>query len=153
MPFLLALVLAATASTADLTSWMKLEAFHLTIGMSRTAALEAVAPWNPKPGKDANETVVDYKSEKAFTLEFRKGRLHAVRFELYVLLPQARKAFADAKTLLATDRGTPTKASPSLVVYDNALPNAMAVVSDDPASPSGRNGVGIVAIRYYDPRE
>ena len=152
MPLLLALVLSATASTADL-SWMRLESFHLSIGMSRAAALEAVKPWNPKPGKNENETVVDYKSERAFTLEFRRGRLHAVRFEWYVLLPKAREAFAGARALLAADRGDPPKASKSLVVYDNALPNVMAVVSDDPASASGQNGVGIVAVRYYDPRE
>jgi hypothetical protein len=131
---------------------MTLESFHLTIGMSRTAALESVGPWNPKQGKDENETVVDYKSDRALTLEFRNGRLHSVRFELYVLLPQARQAFADARALLAETRGKPPKESRSLVVYDNALPNVMAVVSDDPASENGKKGVGIVALRYYDPR-
>jgi hypothetical protein len=142
---LLALLLAIAAPTTD---WMRLEAFHLTIGMSRAAAVDALRAWNPKPGKDANELVVDYAGDKSITLQFRKDRLTSVRFELFVLLPQVRKAFEEKRAAM----GEPRKATRSILIYDNVLPNAMVVVTDDPKSQQGRKGVGVLAVRYYDPR-
>jgi hypothetical protein len=152
MHILLALLLLSTPPAEDQTSWMTLESFHLSIGMSREDALKAVAFWNPKQGKTPDEYIVDYKGDRAFTLGFRKERLHSVRFELYVLLPKAREAFDQARKWMMAERGAPKKQSKSVLVYDNALPNVMAVVTDDPQSESGKRGVGIVAIRYYDPR-
>ena len=150
MATLLALVLAITAPTVASTStdWMRLDAFHLTIGMSRAEAVDALRAWSPKRGKDDNELVVDYSSDKAITLEFKKERLTSVRFELFVLLPHARKAFAERRAVM----GEPRKATRSILIYDNALPNAIVVVNDDPKSEQGKKGVGVVAVRYYDPR-
>lgn len=147
MAVLLALLLTI-ATPAPSTDWMRLDAFHLTIGMPRAEALGALRAWNPKQGKDANEIVVDYSGDKALTLEFRKDRLKSVRFELFVLLPQVRKAF-DAKRAVM---GEPRKATRSILIYDQALPNVMVVVNDDPKSEQGKKGVGVLAVRYYDPR-
>lgn len=146
MAALLALLLAITAPPS--TDWMRLDAFHLTIGMPRAEALGALRAWNPKQGKDANEIVVDYSGDKALTLEFKKDRLTSVRFELFVLLPQVRKAFEAKRTTL----GEPRKATRSVLIYDQALPNVMVVVNDDPKSVQGKKGVGVLAVRYYDPR-
>lgn len=145
MAVFFALLLALTAPTTD---WMRLEAFHLAIGMPRADALAALSAWNPKPGKDANEVVVDYASDKSLTLEFKKERLHSVRFELFVLLPQVRKAFEEKRAAM----GEPRMATRSVLVYDNALPNAIVVVEDDPKSQQGKKGLGVLAVRYYDPR-
>jgi len=145
MALFLALLLAIAAPKTD---WMRLEAFHLAIGMPRANAVAALSAWHPKQGKDANEVVVDYASDKSLTLEFKKERLHSVRFELFVLLPQARKAFEEKRAAM----GEPRKATRSVLVYDNALPNVMVVVADDPKSAQGKKGVGVVAVRYYDPR-
>ena len=142
---LLALLLAIAAPTTD---WMRLESFHLTIGMPRAEALDALRAWNPKQGKDPDELVVDYASDKALTLEFKKDRLTAVRFELFVLLPKARKAFDEKRAVL----GEPRKATRSVLIYDNALPNVIVVVNDDPKTVQGRKGLGVLAVRYYDPR-
>ena len=142
---LLALLLAIAAPTTD---WMRLDAFHLTIGMPRAAAVDALRAWNPKQGKDANELFVDYSSDKALTLEFKNDRLRSVRFELFVLLPQVRKAFEEKRAAM----GEPRKATRSILIYDNALPNAMVVVADDPQSEQGKKGLGVLAVRYYDPR-
>ena len=145
MAALLALLLAIATPSTD---WMRLDAFHLTIGMPRAEALGALRAWNPKQGKDANEIVVDYSGDKALTLEFKKDRLTSVRFELFVLLPQVRKAFEAKRTAM----GEPRKATRSVLIYDQALPNVMVVVNDDPKSVQGKKGVGVLAVRYYDPR-
>jgi hypothetical protein len=145
MAALLALLLAITAPTTD---WMRLDAFHLTIGMPRAEAVNALRAWNPKQGKDANELVVDYASDKSLTLEFRKERLTSVRFELFALLAQVRKAFDERHAAL----GEPRKSTRSILIYDDALPNVIVVVNDDPKSAQGKKGLGVVAVRYYDPR-
>lgn len=142
---LLALLLAIAVPTTD---WMRLDAFHLAIGMPRNEALAALSAWRPKPGKDANEVVVDYASDKSLTLEFRKDRLRSVRFELFMLLPQARKAFEEKRALL----GEPRRATRSILIYDDALPNVIVVVADDPKSAQGKKGLGVLAVRFYDPR-
>lgn len=145
MAILLALLLTIAAPKTD---WMRLEAFHLAIGMPRADALAALDAWSPKPGKDENEVVVDYAADKSLTLEFKKQRLHSVRFELFVLLPHVRKAFEEKRAAM----GEPRKATRSVLVYDNVLPNVMVVVADDPKSEQGKKGLGVLAVRYYDPR-
>ncbi len=150
MTALLALLLTIVQPPAR-TDWMRPESFHLAIGMKRADALGALRAWNPKPGKDANEIVVDYSEEKALTLEFRKDRLHAVRFELFMLLPQVRAAFDEHRAFLRDKLGEPRKATKSVLIYDQTLPNVMVVVADDPKSAQGKKGLGVLAVRYYDP--
>jgi hypothetical protein len=151
MPILLALLLTAFPSS-DKTSWMRLEAFRLTIGMTRDEVVSAIEKWNPKFGKDKNEIVIDYDGDKAMTLEMKNDRLRSVRFELYVFLPEIRKAFEEQRTYLRESRGAPRKATKAILVYDNVLPNVMVVVNDDPKSEQGKKGLGVLAVRYYDPR-
>jgi hypothetical protein len=152
MPFLLALILATAFPSTSRTSWMRPDSFHLTIGMSRTEAMTALEKWAPKPGKDANEVVVDYSDDKALTLQFQKNRLTSVRFELFVFLPEIRTAFDEKRAWLAESLGKPRKATKSILIYDNTLPNIMVVATDDPKSRHGKQGLGVLAVRYYDPR-
>ncbi len=147
---LLALLLSITP--APKTDWMRLESFHLAIGMKRAEAVEAVRSWSPKPGRNENEVIVDYSGEQALTLEFRKDRLRSARFELFVLLPQARKAFEEKRAALRGALGEPRKATRSVLIYDDKLPNVMVVVADNPQSEQGKKGLGVLAVRYYDPR-
>jgi hypothetical protein len=152
MPFLLALLLATSFPSTSRTSWMRPDAFHLTIGMSRVDTMTALEKWAPKRGKDADEMVVDYSDDKALTLQFRKDRLISVRFELFVFLPEIRVAFDEERAYLAESLGKPRKATKSILIYDNALPNIMVVATDDPKSQHGKQGLGVLAVRYYDPR-
>jgi hypothetical protein len=152
MHLLLTLLLATSFPSNNRTSWMRPDAFHLAIGMTRTETMTALEKWAPKPGKDANEVVVDYSDDKALTLQFRKNRLISVRFELFVFLPEIRLAFEEEKARLADVRGKPRKATKSILIYDNALPNVMVVAADNPNSQQGKQGIGILAVRYYDPR-
>lgn len=153
MPALLAILLFATTfPSSSLTSWMRPESFHLRIGMGRGEAVNALKAWNPKPGKDANEIVVDYTGERAMTLQFKSDRLHSIRFELFAFLPEVRKAFTEEKARLKETRGNPRKSTKAVLIYDNALPNVMVVLSDDAKSAQGKQGIGMLAVRYYDPR-
>jgi len=151
MTILLALLLAAFPSNSK-TSWMRLESFHLAIGMPRDEMVKKIAVWNPKYGKDKNEITVDYAEDKALTLELRKDRLHSVRFELFAFRQEIRKAFDETKSHLRETRGSPRKATKAVLVYDNVLPNVMVVATDDPNSEQGKKGLGVLAVRYYDPR-
>lgn len=152
MALLLALLLSTAFPSTSRTSWMRPESFHLTIGMTRTEAMTALEKWAPKPGKDADEVVVDYSDERALTLRFSKGRLTSVRFELFVFLPDIKLAFEEERARLAESRGKPRKATKSILIYDDTLPNVMVVAADDPKSQQGKQGIGVLAVRYYDPR-
>lgn len=152
MTTLLTLLLLTAFPSTQRTAWMSPESFHLVIGMTRTEAGEALKKWSPKPGKHAGELVVDYADDKALTLEFRKERLHSIRFELFDYLQTIRLAFQEQKHHLEKGRGAPPKATNSILIYDNALPNVIVVVSDDPKTEQGKKGLGVLAVRYYDPR-
>lgn len=152
MHFLLALLFATAMPSASKTSWMRPESFQLSIGMRRYDAIKKLEVWNPKQGKDANELIVDYDGDKSLTLQFRDDRLQSIRFELFVFLPGVRKAFDEECAYLRETFGAPAKTTPSIVIYDNTLPNVMAVVNDSAKSEQGKKGLGVIAVRYYDPR-
>lgn len=150
---LLAILLLAAQQfpSSSLTGWMRPEAFHLRIGMGRGEAVRKLASYNPKPGKNKNEIVVDYSGEQALTLDFKDDRLHSVRFELFAFLPEVRKAFKEEKERLLETRGKPRKSTSAVLIYDEQLPNVMVVLSDDTKSEQGKQGIGFLAVRYYDP--
>ena len=154
MPILLTLLLLANFPSTSQTSWMRPESFHLAIGMPRGEALQTLSRgnWETKPGRDANEVVVDYAGDKSLTLEFQKDRLRSIRFELFAFLGDSRKAFAEERQHLVKARGVAKKATKALLIYDDALPNVMVVLADDPQSEHGKRGLGLLAVRYYDPR-
>jgi len=152
---ILALLLATAFPSTDKTSWMRPESFHLVIGMPREEVLQTLQSngWKANGGGDAKQSVVDYADDKTITLGFEHGRLHSVRFELFVILHDAKSAWAEETAYLRATFGEPKKLkSKTIVLYDNALPNIMAVLSNDPKSDQGQKGVGMVVVRYYDPR-
>jgi hypothetical protein len=150
---LVAFFLATAFPSNSKTSWMRPESFHLAIGMSRAAAVNELESrgWKLKRGDDDEHWVVDYAHDKSMTLHFNRGRLHSVRFELFAIVGQAHDAFAEERAFLRESLGKPRVSSKELVVYDDRLPNVMVVLTDDPKSESGRKGVGMLVVRYYDP--
>jgi len=152
MPALFAILLLTAFPSTSRTGWMRPEAFRLSVGMPRAEAERALATWSPKPGKSANEVIVDYSDDKALTLEFRNGRLTSIRFELFAYLNGIRGAFDEEREYLLGAHGKPRMAAKSVLVYDQALPNVIVVVTDDPNSEQGKKGLGVLAVRYYDPR-
>ncbi|GAC1430151.1 MAG: hypothetical protein NVSMB68_02410 [Thermoanaerobaculia bacterium] len=155
MPFVsLLIALVVSFPSSNKTSWMTPQSFRLTIGMKRADAEKTLrdAGWSPKPGKDRNQLVVDYSEDKSMTLDFRRDRLRSLRFELFALIPDIRAAFDEEKSTLRKEHGNPKSLkSPSILVYDDRLPNIVVVLSDNPRSEYGKKGVGYLAVRYYDP--
>jgi hypothetical protein len=133
------------------TAWMRPESFHLAIGMPRADALKAVRIFKPKTTDE--EAMFDFSDSRAVTLQFRRDRLHAIRFELFGFLHEARAAFDEEKAWLQTTFGPPKRGTQakSILLYDDRLPNVMAVLSADPNSEQGRKGLGMVVVRYSDP--
>ena len=146
-----ALLLATAFPAQSHIAWMRPESFRLTIGMPRDAAMKSLAAY--KPHVSGDEAVVDYSDSDSLTLQFRRDRLHAIRFEYYAFLPDVRAAFEEEKAFLKSSFGDPKKATSakSIVIYDDRLPNVMAVLSADPLSENGRKGIGMLVVRYYDP--
>lgn len=155
MPLLLALILAASPfPSSSKTSWMRPESFRLSVGMTRLEAVQVLREggWDVKSGKDPNEAYVDYAGDKSLTLEFHNDRVRSIRFELFAFLPEVRAAFQEERQHLTKSRGAAKKATKAVLVYDEALPNLMVVLSDDPKSANGKKGIGLLLIRYFDPR-
>ncbi len=154
LALLLSLFLATPFPSASRTAWMRPESFHLSIGMSRADTLKKLADagWKTKAGKDAAHLVIEYTDADSVTLEFRKDRLKAVRFEHFAFLQDARSAFTEEVTYLHETFGAPKAVkTKSVVLYDRILPNVMVVLSDDPRSENGQKGLGLLVVRYYDP--
>jgi len=152
----LILLLATAFPSQSQTAWMRPESFHLIVGMSRAETEKVLAEnsWKPKKGKSDAQLIVDYTDAQSVTLDFRNDRLHAIRFEYFAFIPDARKAFEEEKAFLRKTLGKPKKGirSKTILVYDNRLPNVMVVLSDDPKTQNGRQGIAFLSVRYYDPR-
>jgi hypothetical protein len=151
----LAIFLATAFPSTSRISWMRPESFHLIVGMSRTDATRALksSGWKMKKGDRPEEVVVDYDHDKTMTLVFGRDRLRSIRFELFTILHEAPGAFAEEAAYLRSVRGEPKKLKSNLVVlYDNSLPNVMVVLSADPKSEQAQKGIGMVVVRYFDPR-
>jgi hypothetical protein len=151
----LAVLLATAFPSNSKTSWMRPDAFHLIIGMTRAETLSTLQShgWKTQKGKDSKQLIVIFSDDKSLTLRFERDRLHSARFELFTLLPEAAPAFEEEKKFLHEKYGTPKKTrAKSVLLYSRQLPNVIAVLADDPKSEHGRRGLGMVIVRYYDPR-
>ncbi len=149
----LALFFATAFPSNSRTSWMRPESFHLKIGMNRSAAVKALESngWKTKRGDTDSKLVVDYTDDKSITLQFSGERLSSIRFELFTILTDAPAAFEEERVFLRDSLGRPRMGSKKIVVYDQTLPNVMAVLSADPKSEQALKGVGMLVVRYYDP--
>lgn len=150
----LALVLATAFPSTSKTSWMRPDSFHLVIGMTRSEAVEALqnGGWKPQKGDDAQHMIVDYTPTQSLTLEFGNDRLRSIRFELYSVIGEIGSAFEEERHYLRKAFGEPKRVKANnVLIYDAMLPNVMAVVNNDPKSESGKRGLGVLVVRYYDP--
>ena len=150
-----ALLLVTTFPSSSKTSWMRPESFNLIIGMERDATIKSLAArgFEAKDGDQDDQMVIDYGDDKAVTLQFHRDRLRSIRFELFAFLPEAKRAFDEERTFLRQSLGEPKKLkSKAVLLYDSILPNVMVVLNADPKTENGKKGVGILVVRYYDPR-
>src|SRR6266568_363781 len=146
---LVAFLLATEFPSNSKTSWMRPESFHLVVGMSRSDTVKTLEEvgWKMKKGDDDQHLIIDYADDKAVTLQFHRDRLRSIRFELFTFLPDARTAFNEEKAFLRESLGRPKRLkSKSVLLYDATLPNVMVVLSADPKSQNGSQGLGILVV-------
>jgi hypothetical protein len=146
---LIAIILFAVAPNVSQTAWMRPDAFHLTIGMTKGEAVKALADGGVtlRDGDHAGQMIADITPTKSLTLEFAKERLQSVRFELFTMSDVIGSAFEEEKKSLRDSFGAPKAiSSKAMVIYDRTLPNVMAVMTIDT-----KQGLGTLAVRYFDP--
>ncbi|HXI11389.1 MAG TPA: hypothetical protein VNM92_01925 [Thermoanaerobaculia bacterium] len=150
---LLSLVLLAATTPSSSTSWMAPDAFRLTVGMPRTSVLRELSRsgWNWKKGKVVDEIFLTYEEGKTLTLAFGRGRLRSLRFELVGFIPQIRAAFSERTAVLDQKLGEPRRISSSILSYERRSPNVMLVSSTDSSSSYGKQGLGYLVVRYFEP--
>ena len=147
MPLLIAILFAVAPSVSQ-TSWMRPDAFHLTIGMPKAQAVKVLANDGVKlrDGDHAGQMIADITETKSITVEFSKERLQSIRFELFTMIDAIGGAFDEEKKYLRESLGAPKANSAKLVIYDATNPRVMAVVTTDT-----KQGLGTLAVRYFAP--
>jgi hypothetical protein len=137
------------------TDWMSPEAFHLAIGMPRSKVVDQLGSsgWKPHPGKAPNHIVVEVDQAKTLTLEFDNDLLRSARFELFDFFPDVKAAFREQSAALRKRFGVPKRGVPSksVLIYDKVHPNIIVVISTDPHTSAGRQGLGFLTVRYFEP--
>jgi len=136
------------------TAWMSPESFHVAVGMQRKRVLAQLtgAGWKPHKGKAPNHLLIEVGQTKTVTLEFQHDRLHSIRFELFDFLPDVTAAFKEEAAALVKRYGPPKAGvkSKSIVIYDQITPNIMVVLSTDPTTTAGKQGLGFMTVRYFE---
>lgn len=146
-------ILATAFPSSSKTAWMQPAAFHLALGMPREKAVATLesAGWEAKPGKAENHLIVEYDNGRTVTLAFEKNRLQSIRFEYVAFIPELKTAFQEQQTFLENRLGPAKKLSPTILAYDRQVPSVFLVLSTDAKSSFGRQGVGFLVVRYFEP--
>lgn len=155
MPAALLAFLLTTFPSQSKTAWMEPSAFHLHLGMTRarvTAQLKTDG-WTASPGNEPHHLVVRYDDGKTVTLVFRDDRLDSARFELVGFIPTVRSAYRELEELLEKKRGPPTRQvnNPTLLSWEDKAPNVVVVLSTSRETSYGRQGLGLLVVRYFVP--
>jgi len=157
IPVLLSMLLLSggTFPPRHETAWMRPDAFHLGIGMTRTKAESALreSHWTLRDGKKPGQLIVEYDEQRTVTLEFADERLVSIRFELVDFIPKIRAAFAVQKEALIEGRGKPDRETEELLIYDQTMPEIYVVVSTRHDTSFGKQGLGFLAVRYFLPSD
>lgn len=137
------------------TSWMTPESFHLSIGMPQDKTLQSLhaSGWIAKEDKVRKQFYVEYSEGKTLTLSFARKKLQSLRFEYVDFLPSVKSSFVEQQEELATRFGKPRllKLTSSVLIYDHVRPNIFVVLSAKPTSDIGKQGLGYLVVRYFDP--
>lgn len=151
----LVLLLAGDAfPSKSVTSWMEPAAFRLEIGMPRSEVEKRLreSALDSTPGKYPRQLVVRYSDNRTVTLGFVDGRLQSVRFELVDFIQGVRSAHMERmETLRAAMGYDGTTKGEGILLFDRQVPNVMVVLSTRRDDSFGRQGLGFLSVRYYDP--
>lgn len=154
LPIVLSLFLSAFPSNST-SSWMQPEAFHLRLNMPKGEVLKALKQrgWRVEKGKQVTQQVLQYDDRKTVTMMFINDRLHSMRFEMIDFFPAVQSGFKEQKATLSKSLGTPSAhfSTDKILVFDKRRPNVHVVLTTDPASDMGKQGIGMLVVRYFDP--
>ena len=160
--FSLALVLAlqlathAASPSASNSAWMSPRSFGFEIGMPRPEieAKIARAGWKSLPGKYPRQLIVQYSDTKTVMLLFVDDKLQSARFELVDFIPTVRAAYDERVGAIEKElsyEGAKQKGDREVLLFNRESPNVMVVLSTVPNDDFGRQGLGFLAIRWFDP--
>jgi hypothetical protein len=156
--FVLVLQLLAQQAfpSASNSSWMSLDAFGWCIGMPRAEVEASIArsEWKSSPGKYSRQLIVRYSDTKTVNLQFVDDKLQSVRFELVDFIPAVRSAYDERVAVIekqAGYEGAKQKGDRAVLLFNRENPNAMVVLSTVANDDFGRQGLGFLAIRWFDP--
>jgi hypothetical protein len=138
----------------SITSWMEPAAFRLEIGMPRGEVERrlAEAGLESAPGKYSRQLVVRYSDARTVTLGFVDDRLQSVRFELVDFIQGVRTAHTERMESLRASMGyAGTDKGEGIVLFDKQMPNVMVVLSTRRDDSFGKQGLGFLSVRWYDP--
>jgi len=159
---MLALVLLIQLSThgavpaAAPLDWMSPDKLGVCIGMER-ADVEATierAGLKAEPGKYSRQLVLHYAETRTVTMQFVDDRLQSIRFELVDFIPAVRGAYEERPGPIEKRPGygaPEEKGDRAVVMFNRESPNVMVVLSTVPDDAFGRQGLGFLAIRWFDP--
>jgi hypothetical protein len=154
MNILLALLLAQFPAASG-TSWMEPAAFRVALGDSR-AKIERhfrAKGWELTEEEESGELVHDYGDGRTIVMQFTGDTLVSIRFELVQFLPGIAESWESVVTRLEKKLGAPRIDTPILAIHEEEQFHVHAVLSSDPASSLGRQGLGRIIVRYFVPPE
>ncbi|HSN68948.1 MAG TPA: hypothetical protein VLV48_06865 [Thermoanaerobaculia bacterium] len=150
----IALLLGGVAPESA-TGWMEPARLGLAVGMSRATAEKELERRGHTllPGKEPGHVIVHLSDKRTVTLAFEAATLRSIRFELVGFIPEIRRAFAEAKATLAKTQGDPSRelGNPRVLQYDATSPKIYVFEAADPATSFGKQGLGFLVIRYFEP--
>lgn len=154
--FVLQFLVQSAAPAASGSDWMTPDRYGICIGMSRGDVEAAVdrAGLRMEAGKYPRQLVVRYAETKTITLQFVDDKLQSVRFELVDFIPVVRRAYEERVGVIEKTLGyeaAKTKGDRAVVTFNRETPNVMVVLSTMPNDDFGKQGLGFLAIRWFDP--
>lgn len=158
LAFALVLQLGSHAAfpSASNSAWMSPQSFGFEIGMPRPEieAKIASAGWKSLPGKYPRQLIVQYSDTKTVMLLFVGDELQSARFELVDFIPNVSAAYEERVGAIEKElcyEGVKQKGDREVLLFNRRSPNVMVVLSTVPNDDFGRQGLGFLAIRWFDP--
>ncbi|MFA6959008.1 MAG: hypothetical protein WC538_24310 [Thermoanaerobaculia bacterium] len=153
---LLQFLMQGGAPAVSSHDWMSPDKLGLCIGMARPDVEAAVerAGLKAEPGKYSRQLVVHYAETRTVTMQFVDDRLQSIRFELVDFIPSVRGAYKERLGAIEKTVGyqaAKQKGDRAVVTFNRETPNVMVVLSTVPDDAFGRQGLGFLAIRWFDP--
>ena len=147
---------AAVPAAPPASDWMEPDKLGVCIGMARVdvEAMIDRAGLKAEAGKYPRQLVVHYAETKTVTMQFVDEKLQSIRFELVDFVPAVRSAYDERVAAIEKKAGykpVATKGDRAIVVFNRESPNVMVVLSTLPDDEFGKQGLGFLAIRWFDP--